>query len=80
MKKITDSDFKYIRQDMYAKGFSKPQRDRLEMGLLGDKDNGQITKQEYEKTRKLMEKNKSQWGLSGKRLEELDEIVEKRMH
>lgn len=80
MKKITDSDWKHIRADLYRKGMNETKREKLEMAFLGDKDQGKMTYNEYEKTMKEVRKHASKWNLSESDLEKLDEIVQRRMH
>lgn len=80
MKKITDSDFDKIRQDLYRQGFKKSERDKAEMVFLGDKDEGRITQKEADKTLKYMEKNKGKYGFSGEKIEKLKDEIRRRMH
>lgn len=80
MKKITESDFPHVRKELYDKGFNQQKRNLLETALLGDKDEGQITKQEAEKTLKYMREHKSKYNLSEKDIQTYEDVINRRMH
>lgn len=80
MKRITESDFGHIRKDLYDKGLNQQKRNLLETALLGDKDEGQITKQEAEKTLKYMREHKGKYNLTEKDIQTTEDVINKRMH